>query len=197
MSWYPQRLTAAQLEERRLAAAQLFRTGARSQAALARQFGVTPAAVSQWRRAWQRGGPQRLRAHPKSGRPSRLSPAAWRRLGRLLERGAVAAGFDTERWTLQRIAALIAREFGVRYHPRYLERPLKRLGFTAHRPATQARERDEYVIARWPTHEWVALKKRPAGSTAPSSWWTRPATASGRGSRPHGRAGARPRSSAG
>ena len=36
----------------------------------------------------------------------------------------MAAGFDTEQWTLRRIAALIWREFGVRYHPRYLERPL-------------------------------------------------------------------------
>jgi transposase len=193
MSWHPKHLTAAQLEERRLAAARLFRTGTQSQAAIARQLGVTPAAVSQWRRAWRQGGPRRLRARPKAGRPSRLRPTAWRRLGRLLERGAVAAGFETERWTLRRIAALIAREFGVRYHPHYLERPLKRLGFTAHRPATQARERDEYVIARWPTREWVALKKRPAGSTARSSWWMRPATASAPGPRPHGRAGGRRR----
>src|SRR6188474_359411 len=190
MSWYPKRLTPAQLEERRLAAARLFRTGELSQAALARQLGVTPAAVSQWRRMWQRGGPRRLRARPKAGRPSRLSPAVWRRLGRLLERGAVAAGFDTERWTLRRLAAVIAREFGVRYHPRYLERPLKAHGFTPQHPATRAAERDEYVIARWPTREWVALKKRPAGSAVRSWWWTRPATRSGRGPARPGRAAA-------
>jgi transposase len=196
MSWSPTHLTPAQLEERRLAAARLFRTGTLSQAAIARQLGVTSAAVSRWRRAWRWGGPARLRARPKPGRPSRLSPAAWRRLGRLLERGAVAAGFETERWTLRRIARVIQREFGVRYHPHYLERPLKRLGFTAHRPGTQARERDEYVLARWPTREWVALKKRPAGSTGRSSWWTRPATASAPGPRRPGRAGAPRRSSA-
>jgi len=195
MSWHPTHLSPAQREERRLAAARLFRRGV-PQAAIARQLGVTPAAVSQWRRAWRRGGARQLRAHPKSGRPSRLSPAAWGRLGRLLERGAVAAGFDTERWTLRRIARVLEREFGVRYHPRYLERPLKRLGFTAHRPGTQARERDEYVIARWPTRDWIALKKRPAGSAAPSSWWTRPATASARAPQRPGRGGAPRRSSA-
>jgi hypothetical protein len=34
-------------------------------------------------------------------------------LGRLLDRGAVASGFDTEQWTLKRIAHLIERRFGV------------------------------------------------------------------------------------
>ena len=80
-------------------------------------------------------------------------------MGRLLDRGAGAAGFATGRWTLERIAALIEREFGVHYHPRYLERPLKAHGFSVQRPATRAKERDELVIAVWPKREWVALKK--------------------------------------
>ena len=93
----------------------------------------------------------------------------------------MAAGFATERWTLKRIAALIEREFGVRYHPRYLERPLKAHGFSVQRPATRAKERDELVIAVWPKREWVAFKKRRSGSTARFSSGTRPATASGPG----------------
>ena len=71
----------------------------------------------------------------------------------------MAAGFETERWTLRRIAVLVEREFGVRYHPRYLERPLKARGFAVQRPATQAKERDERTIAAWPRREWVAIKK--------------------------------------
>jgi putative transposase len=93
----------------------------------------------------------------------------------------VAAGFASERWTLKRIAVLIEREFGVHYHPRYLERPLKAHGFSVQRPATRAKERDELVIAVWPKREWVALKKRRSGSTARFSSGTRPATVSGSG----------------
>jgi putative transposase len=93
----------------------------------------------------------------------------------------VAAGFASARWTLNRIAALIEREFGVRYHPRYLERPLKTHGFSVQRPATRAKERNELVIALWPKRDWVALKKRRATSSARFSSWTRPVTASGRG----------------
>ena len=195
-AWVPERLTPAQLAERRREAARLFRAGALSQAAIARRLGVTPAAVSQWRARWRRGGERRLEPRAKSGRPAGLSAGQWARLGRIVDRGAVAAGFDTERWTLRRIAAVIAREFGVRYHRRYLERPLKAHGFTPQHPATRAAERDEYVIARWPTREWVALKKRPAGSGARSWWWTRPGTRSGRGRARRGRAGAARRSSA-
>ena len=93
----------------------------------------------------------------------------------------MAAGFASERWTLERIAALIEREFGVHYHPRYLERPLKAHGFSVQRPATRAKERDELVIAVWPKRDWVALKKRRAESIGPSSSGTRPATAFGFG----------------
>jgi putative transposase len=160
--WRPARLTPEQLEERRLAAAVLLRRGRLTQATIARRFGVSRATVCRWAVTLAREGRRGLRARPRTGRPRRLDARAWRCLGRLLARGAVAAGFETERWTLRRIAALIWREFGVRYHPRYLERPLRAHSFTVRRPATQARERDERAIAAWPRREWGAIKKEGA-----------------------------------
>lgn len=179
--WRPRHLMAVQLEERRMAAAQLLRTGGLSDAQIARQLGVTRDAVSKWHSAWRHGGEAWLAARPKTGRPARLSAAQWQQLAVVIERGARAAGFDTERWTLRRIAAVTARRFGVPYHPRYLERPLKAHGFSVQRSATRARERDEDVIARWPTHEWVALKKRRSDKVLLSSWSMRPGTPSGPG----------------
>ena len=99
----------------------------------------------------------------------------------------MAAGFATERWTLQRIAALVEREVGVHSHPRYLERPLKAHGFSVQRPATRAKERDELVIAVWPKREWVVLKRRPSGKAARSFFGTRRVTASGPDRAPPGR----------
>jgi transposase len=157
--WRPARLTPEQMEERRLAAAALLRQGRLSQAAIARQLGASGASVCRWAATLAREGHRGLLARPRTGRPARLDAPDWERLGRLLARGAVAAGFETEQWTLQRIAALIRREFGVAYHPRYLERPLKALGFSVQRPATRARERDERAIAAWPRRDWVAIKK--------------------------------------
>jgi putative transposase len=157
--WRPARWTPEQLEERRLAAAVLLSRGRLTQAAIARQLGVSRASVCRWAAMVRDQGRRGMRARPRTGRPGCLEARSWVRLGRLLARGAVAAGFETERWTLRRIAALIWREFGVRYHPRYLERPLRAHGFTVQRPASQARERDERAIAAWPRREWVAIKK--------------------------------------
>ena len=179
--WRPAHLTPEQMEERRLEAARLLRQGRLSQAEIAQQLGASRASVSRWAATLAQDGQRGLEARPIPGRSPRLDEKAWVRLGRLLDRGAMAASFATERWTLKRIAALIEREFGVRYHPRYLERPLRAHGFSVQRPATRARERDELVIAVWPKRDWIALKKSRSRRSAHSSSGTRPATASGRG----------------
>ena len=184
--WRPTHLISEQMEERRLAGAMLLRQGQLSQAQIARHLGVSRASVCRWAATLAEEGPRGLEARSIPGRLPRLDEKAWARLGRFLDRGAVAAGFATERWTLQRIAAVIEREFGVHYHPRYLERPLKAHGFSVQRPATRAKERDELVIAVWPKREWVALKKRRSGSTARFCSGMRPATASAPGRTPPG-----------
>jgi transposase len=185
--WRPAHLTPEQMEERRLAAARLLRQGRFSQAEIARQLGVSRASVSRWAATLAQQGRRGLATRVRTGREPRLDEAAWAHLGRLLDRGAMAAGFATERWTLQRIAALVEREFGVHYHPRYLERPLKAHGFSVQRPATRAKERDELVIAVWPKREWVVLKRRPSGKVARSFFGTRRVTASGPDRAPPGR----------
>jgi predicted transcriptional regulator len=48
MIWRPRQRTRTQLEERRLAAEQLLQAGHLSHAAIARQMGVSPTAVSTW-----------------------------------------------------------------------------------------------------------------------------------------------------
>jgi transposase len=193
--WRPAHLTPEQMEERRLAAARLLRQGRFSQADIARQLGVSRASVSRWAATLAQQGRRGLATRVRTGREPRLDEKAWARLGRLLDRGAMAAGFATERWTLRRIAALIEREFGVHYHPRYLERPLKAHGFSVQHPATRAKERDELVIAVWPKRDWVVLKRRPSGKAARSFFGTRRATASAPGQAPPGRGAGLPRSS--
>src|SRR5918993_1356380 len=115
--WRPTRLTADQLEERRLAAATLLRQGQMTQAAIARHLGVSRASVCRWAVVLQEQGRRRLRARPRTGRPPRLDARAWSRLDRLLAKGAAAAGFETERWTLEGIAAVVRRGVGGRQPP--------------------------------------------------------------------------------
>jgi transposase len=106
--------------------------------------------------------------------------AAWQRLGTLLTRGAVAAGFETEQWTLRlrRVAALIRREFDARYHFRFrsLGRALHAHGFSPQHPGPRAAERDEAVVRAWLHHDWPALNKELAASGTRLPSWTRRVT---------------------
>ena len=188
--WQPSRLTAAQREERRLAAAALFprcRAGRLSQAEIARRFGVSRQSVSQWYTAWVVAGRAGLRARPKTGRPAEIDDATWTALAALLARGARAAGFDTERWTLRRVAAVAERELGVRHHFRSFSRILHARGWTPQRPAVQAKERDEALVRAWLKRDWPALTKELGTRGAPLPSWTRRVTRFGPASAPRGR----------
>ena len=180
MLWKPSTLSRQQREERRLYAGKLLKQGKLSQAEIAREVGVSRAAVCQWAKHLKlnRNRLPALRAKAVSGRPSRLQGRQWQQLLKLLSKGALAAGFDTDRWTLPRIRDLIHRQFGVEYHPRSLGRKLRELGWSQQVPAAQARERDEALVEAWLKKDWPRIKKRLAGSKRKSSSSTRRASVS-------------------
>lgn len=151
-------MTRAQMEARRLKGIELLRSGW-SQADVSRELGVTDAAVCQWNRVWKCEGKRALRAKPHSGRPPKLQSAQKLRLEELLERGALASGFETDDWTCPRVRQLIAKEFGVDYHVDHLSRLLRDLGFTPQRPKMRSNRRDEKAIRTWRRREWPRIKK--------------------------------------
>lgn len=158
----PKRLTRTQLEERRREGAQLIRRDKLSYSAIARLLGVSRAAVSQWAAQLDAGGLRALRSRAITGRPARLSGQEGPQLQRLLRRGAGAAGFPTEQWTLSRIQRVIEREFSVTYHPCYLSRWLRSRGWSVQQPIPQAAERDEKLIRAWLSQDWPRIKKSAA-----------------------------------
>lgn len=186
-AWSPPQLTPAQLEQRRLAAARLLNAGTRSPAEIARELGVSRQSVSRWQHALARSGRRGLKRRPHPGRPPTLTPAQWERLTRMLARGATAAGFDTERWTLRRIAAVATARFGVHCHFRSFSRILRAHGWSAQRPITRALERNEALIDAWLKRDWPRIKKGlvEAGGSLPS--WTKQVTRFGPASARRGR----------
>jgi transposase len=142
---------------RRLQAARLFAQGL-SQAEVARRLGVSRQSASRWHARWRRGGRAGLAGPGRWGRPSRLSEADWRRVERALLAGAVAQGFDTDLWTLPRIAEVIWRLTGVSYHPGHVWWLLRRHDWSPQRPARRAAERDDAEVARWRAEEWPRIK---------------------------------------
>lgn len=154
------------MERRRRRGMELLADGL-AQAEVARRLKVSPATVCKWNERRQHG--ERAWRRRPLGRPAKLTAGHRARLEQLLKHGAQAHGFLTDLWTLPRIAAVLERQTGVRVHPGHLWRVLGAMGWSVQRPEKRAMQRDEEAIARWRRHTWPALKKSPAGSSAPSS----------------------------
>jgi transposase len=147
------------LERRRLQAADLFAQG-KTKAEVAGELGVSAQTASRWYARWRDGGVAGMRT-ARQGKPARLGPAELAKLRRVLDRGAVAAGFDNDLWTLARVAEVIERVSGVAHHPGHVWRILKAMRWSLQRPARQATERDAAEIARWVAEEWPQLVQTP------------------------------------
>lgn len=163
------------LEERRLRGLRLLRGGV-SPAEVAHRLGVTPQAVHYWQTRLEEGGASALKAQPRSGRPSRLRPEQIAALPELLAKGALAYDFETDLWTTERIADVLAREWGVHYTNVGVWKILRAHGFSWQRPRRQAREKDLRAVENWKRHSWPRLKKKPGGSGPSSSSSTRAAS---------------------
>lgn len=147
------------LERRRLQAADLFAQG-KTKAEVADQLGVSAQTAGRWHARWLRGGAAGMRT-ARQGKPAQLGPAQLARVRRVLDGGAVAAGFDNDLWTLERVAEVIEQVTGVAHHPGHVWRLLKQMGWSLQRPARKAIERDEAEIARWVAEEWPRIVQTP------------------------------------
>ena len=156
----------AQLERRRLRAAKLFERGL-SQAEIARQVGVHRQSVSRWHQAWQTDGTRALKKTGRAGRKPRLTPWQLEQLRRGLQQGPEVLGYGTGLWTSWRVADLIERQTGQRFHPGHVWRILRSLGWSCQRPVGRARQRDETAIRHWKRVRWPEIKKKPSSSAAP------------------------------
>lgn len=136
---------------------------------IAEALKVSAAAVSSWLKRARSGGVEALRRHPAPGPTPKLTDAERARLPDLLAKGAEAYGFVGAVWTTKRVAAVIQRECGVRYHPAHVSRLLRQEGLSVQRPIRRASQRKEAEIAAWRDETWPALQAKPARRTAPSS----------------------------
>jgi transposase len=159
----------AALEARRLQAAELFAQG-RTQAEVAHQLGVSRQSAHVWHARYLQGGVDALRSRGPTGPDPKLSAAQLAKLEQALLQGARANGFDSDLWTLERVAVVITQLTGVRHHPGHVWVILRqRLGWTLQRPKRRASERDEEAIQRWVQREWPRIKKGPPPNRPGSS----------------------------
>jgi len=97
-----------------------------TQERIAEALGVTQGAVSQWFRRARDNGIEALRHRPAPGRRAALTDEQFAQVPALLARGAMAFGFQDDRWTIKRVAAMLNQVFGVSYHPGHVSRLLQK-----------------------------------------------------------------------
>ncbi len=153
----------AALRSRRQQAARLFARGETLLASVAQRLQVSRQSVWRWYHQWKRSGVAALRGAGRAGRKPRLTAPQLERVKVALSQGARAHGFAADLWTLPRVARIIERLTGVRFHPGHVWKLLGSLDWTVQKPAQQAKERKPQKIAYWKRVSWPVLKKTLRG----------------------------------
>jgi len=135
-----------------------------SKAEIARTLGVSYKTVWEWENRLRTTGPDAWKDEMQPGRPMKLTRVQRRRLVKILLKGAKRYGFDSELWTLKRVAKVIRKEFNVTYNVTHVWRVLRDLGFSAQVPLKQALERDEGYIKEWVEGRWPEIRKEAIAS---------------------------------
>jgi transposase len=144
------------LEERRRIAARLFERNMSSQE-IAEVLEVHPQTVRAWRRVYQAGGWEALKAKPHLGPRCKLTDEQKQEYLELLQRPPSAYGYGEGSWTTRRMARLIRDRFDVDYSHDHVGVIMHELGYSLQMPAKQARERDEARIAAWVEQTWPQI----------------------------------------
>jgi transposase len=161
------------LSDRRRRALTLLKSGL-SLNEVARRIQCVASSVMRWRDAWRRRGAAALQVGASPGRPPKLKAAQQRRLLRVLTKGPLAQGYNTNVWTTARIAEVIARQFGVSYHRDHVGRLMHSLNWSHQKPEKRAVERKEAGIEQWKRKDWPRVKKTLRGWAPISSSRTNP-----------------------
>jgi transposase len=150
-------LSQDELEKRRKQASRYFTTT--SAIKIAEKYGVSRIAVYQWIDKWKKEGEKGL-LQGTYGRISKMTVKQEESIKRDILKGAKKFGYDTDFWTLGRIATHIKKQIGIVYHDRSIAHTMTRFGFSCQKPVRRAKERNEKAIRTWVAHTWPAIKKR-------------------------------------
>lgn len=154
-------ITAKESEKRRKLAVDAVTKEKQTVSSVAKRYNVQVREVYRWLAAFRKGGARAIAAKPAPGAPRKLRRNNLKKLERIILKGAQAAGFANDLWTCARIAEIIKREFGVKYHFNHVGKILAQMGWSPQRPEKRALERNEKSIRGWVKKEFPRIKKKP------------------------------------
>jgi transposase len=150
--------SAEELEKRRLRAFELFGKGY-TPTQVAEVIGVTRQTAQRWKGLIAEGGKKALKSIPQHVLTCRMTEAQQTELVEIIQKGAVASGFETDLWTTKRVAEVVLKRFKIEYNPDHLGRVLHQLGLSCQKPAKRAREQRPEEAKQWRRQKWPRIKK--------------------------------------
>jgi transposase len=94
-----------------------------------------------------------------SGRPRKLEELTECELRRMILRGAMAFGFETDLWTVKRLRRVILDEFQIRLSKNTVWRRLRDAGLTYQKPEREYYEIDEAARKKWLRYEVPKIRR--------------------------------------
>jgi transposase len=116
--------------------------------------------VQRWRKKVENEGLNALVRKPGSGAESKLTSKQLEELKTILKQGAIASGYQTDRWTSRIVADLIFKKWKVSYNRNYVRQLLHDLGFSYQKPTTKSKKHCPAAVKRWRKHDWTRIKKK-------------------------------------
>jgi transposase len=120
---------------------------------------VSLSCVQRWRKKVESEGLSALARKHGSGSEAELSPTQLDELKTILGKGAIASGYQTERWTSRIVADLIRKKWNVDYCRSNVRRILNDLGYSYQKPSVKRTKHSQEVVDHWRTHDWKRIKK--------------------------------------
>jgi transposase len=128
-----------------------------SVAVVCERWGLSPACLYAWQKAFLLHGVDSLSYSHGGGRPAKLTPIQKKRLVELIEAGPLVVGCETACWNSVLLRVLIWREFGVLYNCQYVCTLLHNLGFSFQKARFVSDHLDAAKRLAWLQDKWPAI----------------------------------------
>ncbi len=134
-------------------------------AVIGERWGLSPACLYAWQKAFLLHGLASLVSHHGGGRPPKRTPRQKQRLGELMEAGPQVVGLETACGHAVCLRVLIGREFGVLYNRPDVCPLLHNLGFSFQKARLvsdhlDAAKRLAWLEQKWPTMVRAATRRQ-------------------------------------
>lgn len=153
------KLSHEQSELIRIQAVKAVRIQGQSPEEVIKTFGLHRSSIYKWLKTYDESGLDALRSTKAKGPEPKLNKRQKVRLAKYLMKSSLQLRFEFALWTIEMIATVIERKFGVSYSLVQVGRILKEIGFSWQRPIERAYQQDPTKVEKWLNTDYPAIKR--------------------------------------